>query len=130
MKTQDTSLSDPAVAAYYALGPQRFGYWDSVHLKRPLRPERWSEIELTMRLVSSLERDVKSPVTMQCLLLEFTNVSQLKFGQFEMLGGVHVEIRSIRENQWDGLNYRIFDYEQTECISFYCRDFTAKLVDR
>lgn len=120
----------PSIETYYALKPQRFGVWDTLNLKRPLKTDKWGDIEIAIRLVSSLEIDPKEPTSMQCLILEFTGVMDLRFGAIDMLGGFFLSIESIKESQWEGLNYRVLDREQEERISFYCRDFTAKLADR
>ena len=54
----------------------------------------------------------------------FSGISNLKI---QNIGGgisqiVRLDIEDISRNQWDRINFYVFDYE-TENISFYCKNF-------
>jgi len=42
---------------------------------------------------------------------------------------LYLEIVWIRERQWEGINYQVFNTEQDVRLSFYCRSFHASLQD-
>lgn len=56
--------------------------------------------------------------------IKFDGVSNLKLGKIG--GGIsqfcRLDVVDIRSQQWDRLNYRVWDYE-TNRIEFMCRDF-------
>lgn len=64
------------------------------------------------------------------LRLEFEGVRGLKLDQ-PVEAGFSVfplEIVSIKDQQWEGLAYRVFHDEQDSFISFHCISFSARVV--
>ncbi len=85
----------------------------------------FSDDSYTCNLKITLCSGVHTPedsIDIQCL-----GVSNLKVE--EIGGGIsqlsRLIVDDIRERQWDGLNYYVYDYED-ELISFYCREIKCK----
>jgi hypothetical protein len=116
---------DTAIDAFHALKPTKFGTLESLTLKRVLDPEMWGRFDVLLRLVSSME-----PLS-QCLYMEFRGVREIRIGSLDDIRVKHLtlEIKSIRKNQLENLNYSVAEYEE-EAFSFSCRDFTAKICDQ
>ena len=64
------------------------------------------------------------------LLLIFHDVRELSFGPgvfFPFLS--LLEIRSIQDQQWEDLKYRVVNAEQDNDLRFYCHHFDATIVE-
>jgi hypothetical protein len=113
--------SDALLEQYYTLRPADFGFLECLELRQSVRPEEWSGFTLTLRLRSSTAPEAKS------LILTFTGVQDLRVGSLEGLVRFLVEIRSIREQQMEGLNYKVVEKEHN-AFSFFCSSFFATLA--
>jgi len=55
----------------------------------------------------------------------FSGVRNLKYitDSFSVLYFSFLEIVSVEDRQWEGINYQVFESEQDSDFSFYCREF-------
>lgn len=61
--------------------------------------------------------------------LVFDNVGDLSFGPGVFTPYLSLlEILSIRDRQWEGLNYRVVNDEQDNGLRFYCCDFDMTIM--
>jgi len=61
--------------------------------------------------------------------LVFDNVGDLSFGAGVFIPHLSLlEILSIRDRQWEGLNYKVVNDEQDNGLRFYCRDFDMTIM--
>jgi hypothetical protein len=109
---------DPSIATFHSFRPIEFS-----HLLR-LEIDQTDfiaggEIALQIVLQHKTERRRK-------LVLSFLGVSQMNLTPSEdgVFGFSLLEIISIKDRQWEGLNYRGFESEQDSDFSFLCHSFS------
>jgi hypothetical protein len=108
--------SDAAIEHYWSLRPTRFPSLERLVVFQDTVEEDPPFLSLELELVGT---------DTQSLHIVFRRVQDLKM---HFPGGhrqVFLEITSIRDYQWEGLRYHVVDEEPQ--LSFYCRDFEAKL---
>ncbi len=111
---------DETIASYSALRPINFHDLERLEVRQGKRDgvqEIILEIELRARNATDNRR----------LLLTFTGVTEFKYFPPNVFAFSSLEIISIRDRQWEGLNYRVFESEQDTDFSFFCRDFSVCL---
>lgn len=106
---------------YYSLKPSQYGYLQSFKLGRKIYREGCSDyfLELQMRSISDFSEKNR-------LYLSFSGVKELKIGNLEGLLCLLIDIRSIKENQFEDVKYKVIDSEY-EAFSFLCVDFEATI---
>ena len=60
------------------------------------------------------------------LLIHFTDVVDYKSANVCSLMGFEISITDISDHQWEGIKYRVLEYEN-ELLSFYCNSFEVTL---
>ncbi|MFH1158015.1 MAG: hypothetical protein V1721_03915 [Pseudomonadota bacterium] len=125
-KIQPTADRDSTIESYYALEPVQYGSLESLIIKRTSDSMLWDRFDVSFQFVSSLEG-----AETKCLHLDFIGVREFHLGTFDDLRVKHltIDIRSIKSDQLEGLNYHIVENEEN-AVSFLCRDFSAEICDR
>ena len=63
-------------------------------------------------------------------MLTFHDVRDLSFGPGAFVPDLSLlEIWSIRDHHWEGLNYRVANDEQDNELRFYCHHFDVTIVE-
>ena len=114
--------SDPLLVEYHALHPTRFPIVERLELRQQLSlGGAPPSLELYLEMCS------ESGDQSGRLLFRFSGVTGLRLShQYSLLQLPLLEIRSIKERQWEGLNYKVRGSDE-QILSFYCRDFVATL---
>lgn len=112
---------DSLVDRYYALKPAEFGFLECLELRQSVQPEEWAGSTLKLRLRPSTKHEAH-----QYLNLVFCGVHDLRIGSLEGLLRFFLEIRSIQEEQREGVNYRVVESEYS-AFAFVCGSFVATL---
>jgi hypothetical protein len=112
--------SDIHLESYYSLAPASFGFLESLELRQSVLPEEWTGFTLRLRLRSSTSPGAK------CLRLEFGGVHDFRAGRLNGLLRYFLEVRSIRDRQLEGRNYRVVESEYN-ALAFDCCSFVATL---
>ena len=112
------SEEDQKIKDYYALKPLQFDILVKIELEQ-LTPPEASPPELNLEIVLRPGDDADN----RRLRLSFFGVNELVLRQppLSLFGFPHIEINSIRENQWEGLSYSVTCEE--DAISFVCKSF-------
>ncbi len=111
---------DETIASYYALHPISFHALERLEIRQWMRD---GVHEITLEI----ELRAKDAADNRRLALTFDGVSILKYVPSPGELAFFLEIISIRERQWEVINYRVFESEQDTELSFFCRDFSAKI---
>ena len=114
-------IADPLIAGYYSLQPFTFHHIERLELRQPPPEEGYvTFLEMVLRSVDPAEK--------KRLFLGFNGVLNLRLvPPLRMpLYMCQLEIRSIKDRQWEGANYSVKEVED-EMISFLCRDFTCRV---
>jgi hypothetical protein len=113
------------IEKYQSLDPTRFDILDKFEVYQHCSDDEDHIVlvELRLRMFEHEEDD-----DCQRLVLSFSGVRDLKvhFQGFMLLPVVH--IRSIRQYQWEKLNYEVKDAEN-QSFSFVCENFKASLEE-
>ena len=112
-----------AIEHYYSLHPADFHALVRLELRQVPgceTPELLMEIELRANEDADTRR----------LILSFGGVKNLKFipPQDSVLYFSFIDVASIRNRQWENVNYHVFETEQDADFSFICRDFSARVL--
>ncbi len=109
---------DPNTEAYNALHPVRYGFVESLTFRQDL--DNWrTGFTISIRLAA---RPFDNAAF---LILEFEGAQELKVGDFQG-SYILIEIRCIKDDQLENLNYQIVENEQN-ALSFKCKNFTARV---
>jgi len=109
---------DARIDYYNSLHPADYGLLQSLTLKQSVLPELWRGLDITILL--------SSPSSSTLLCLEFSGVKDLRIGSIRGLMQYRFEMRSIRNEQLEGLHYKVTEAEH-DVFSFMCKDFTAEV---
>ena len=109
---------DTEIDKYYSLRPAEYGFLESLTLQQSVQPEMWHGLDLTIRLSS-----ISSSGS---LCLEFKGVKDLRIGLIQGLVQYRLDIRSIRDDQQEGLHYRVVESEH-DLLSFVSSNFAARI---
>jgi hypothetical protein len=104
---------------YNLLKPSRFDLVTSFELTQPILDQGF-DLKVTIHLACS--RDVE--IEKEELILTFVGVRNLELAQKGPAFQRWLEIRDISDRQWDGVVYKVHDFENRG-LSFLCRDFSA-----
>lgn len=115
---------EKAISAYQALNPTLFDILDRFDLSQHYFPDQRHELSLELWL-RMYENEYDDP---RRLRLSFAGVRSLRttFQGFMLLP--RIDIRSIRDYQWEYLKYEVKDAEN-DTFSFFCRSFHAQIVE-
>lgn len=119
MTTHEDSLSDPLVAQYYSLKPFNFHDVERIEVRQTTSDEGYTTfLDMEVRHIN-LEENRR-------LFLTFNGVLNLRLTppMRMVIQIITLEVRSIKERQWEGANYSVKETEH-DTVSFLCRDFTA-----
>jgi hypothetical protein len=118
--------SDKALDYYLSLNPTFFDVLDRFELRQR---EVWVET-YSSKYVLSLELWLSAGVSddPNRLRLIFDDVQQLRLQAGAGYLTLPLAIRSLHNDQWEYLRYRVIDREE-EVLSFYSRSFEAQLVE-
>ena len=116
-------ISDAAIEHYQSLRPTDFGVLERLEIRKST-VSGVNNVCVDVELRANLETDGRR------LTLSFAGVVDLKLTPpgTSRLHFSYIEVLSIRDRQWEGRNYMVFETEQDADFSFLCRDFTAKLA--
>lgn len=106
------------IDAYYALQPAKYGFLETLSISQSVDPKTWLGLVLIVALRSPDEG------TKGVLHLEFSGVRDLRIGSFDGLMRYKIDIRSMSEDQLDGVRYRVTENEHN-LLSFMCESFSA-----
>ena len=117
--------NDVAIVNYQSLSPKEYSDLTMLQVLQEL-----NDIDDDPSLAIKMELRTQDLTNKSRLALAFTGVTSLKLDQngFAVIRFPFIEIRSIRENRWEGKYYSVKD-EEHELISFYCESFVANLID-
>lgn len=109
--------TDSHIEHYVSLKPYHFNHLRRFDLK---------QAEEYQTLILELEDETESGL----LTLTFEGIHELGFlpRGFQPIP-LYLEIVSIVERQWEGMNYQVFNSEQDVKLSFYCRHFRASVQE-
>jgi hypothetical protein len=113
-------MMDDKIEAYYALKPAKYGFLEELSISQTVDPKAWRGLVLAVTLRSS-EESVRG-----VMRLEFWGVRNLKVNSFDGLMRYGIDIRSISEDQLEGLKYRVTENEHA-LLSFVCDAFSAEV---
>jgi hypothetical protein len=99
----------------------QFPFLERMELSRKIVSGACSGFQLTVVLAPA-----QSDKAGTRLRLTFKGVTDLRIGELEGLLSLHLEARSIRDDQLEGLRYRVVESEY-DIFSFYCFDFEVSL---
>lgn len=117
------SASDPRIERYLSLRPSGLRILEALSITRQVSSERATDFVLTLRL-----KFIGSGESGRVLYLEFTGVRDLKVGNLEGLLGLAIEISPVRDQQLEGIRYRVSE-EEHGTLSFWCGSFDASLIE-
>lgn len=115
---------DASIDRYYSLRPLAFPVLDELAVTQSVMENGASlRLNLTVRLRSN------NPLHEKALMLTFHGVVELSL-QMPRISQVllPLTVRSIRDWQWDSLNYEVNESED-DILSFFCESFDAMMVD-
>lgn len=125
------SERDPSLEQFLALNPALFDVLDTFQIRQTELPERFQSgelyevgmiVEMMLRVVVDEYEDQRR------LHLTFYGVDQLKIATGNLINGLEITIRSIKDQQWEKLQYHVYEKENYQMgLSFYCRGFVATL---
>ena len=115
--------ADDKVAQFISLKPTTFHRVVLLEVRQGSMEDEY-ETHLKMELRPSDPQD-KRRLILSC---EGVRTMNLVTPDDSLFYFVSLQIRSIREDQWEGLNYKVYEDEQDSEFMFYCYDFTAKVV--
>jgi len=115
------TIIDAKIQGFDALKNQAFRRFERFQLQRHLEGSRCVDLSLQLDLRSKMSQQMKR------LRLEFRNVRELRLGNMEYLQECVVCIANIKQDQLEGLFYRVSEVEDQ--IRFCCRDFTMVIED-
>ena len=112
---------DSETTAYYTLKPHKYSVLESLELKQIA--DHASGFDLFLRLSSS------STAIPESLHIKFEGIRELNVGSIDRLRVRHlqIDIRSIREDQLENLNYKVIENEEN-VFSFLCNRFEASII--
>lgn len=116
-----TSHDEP-IRTYYALGPTQYPVMSRIELRQATyNSGAFPEFILEMHLARSPGCDLEH------VRMRFENVRQFRLlqPQWSVFQVEPFDIKSIRDSQWEGINYEV---KERELLSFICRMFTVTLV--
>lgn len=110
---------------YWSLKSREFYILDQLTLSQTYPAKQSTEI-LALELVLR----PKEPTDRRRLVLSFRGVERIHLiPQSSMVQFLMLEIRSIRDRQWENLKYEVKEKEE-ETISFYCESYEASIEER
>ena len=116
---------DKAMSQYWSLNPREFYLLDQLILSQTYPAKRSTEIltlELVLRPIEAMDR--------RRLVLSFSGVEELQVTPHaSLIQFLMLEIRSIRDRQWENLKYEVKETEE-DTLSFYCASFEANIEER
>jgi hypothetical protein len=116
-----TMVSDKNIDVYLGLKPAKFGYLRSFKLTYQLESEGFGRGVLVVCLSNGLGAEAI------VLRLEFRGVTDLKLGHIQGVMKYWFQIQNVREDQLEGINYRVVESEYELC-AFYCSEFSARVI--
>jgi len=111
-----------AVDDYYAMKPATYDLLKSLTLSQSVDPMNWTGVDITIQLASTPDVEAKY------LSLDFRGARDIRIGSLAGLMRYLVNIRSIRGDGLEGLNYQVAEDEHS-LFSFACRSFRAHICD-
>jgi len=118
----EDSFLNPLLAQYYSLRPADFHDVERLEIRQTTGDEGYvTYLNIEVRHIDSRET--------HNLLLSFEGVLNLRLTPPARMALqiITLEIRSVRSQQWEGVNYSVKEIEH-DTLSFLCRDFTAQLI--
>ena len=115
-----STVSDP-VTSFYALGPSKYGYLEELRLYREISEDGCSDYTVNLAL-----RSFPKDQTSLKLFLAFTGAKEVRIGHLEGLLNLVIDIRDVKEQQMEGVNYKVVESEYN-AFSFWCREFQAEV---
>ena len=117
------SSEDTAIKHYYSLNPTDFHDLERFEIRQ-------TNVSGAVSVVLQIELRAKESADFRRLVLSFRGVRDLTFvpPELSILCFWFLEIVPIADNQWEGINYRVFETEQDAELSFVCQDFEAEVV--
>ncbi len=115
-------MEDQRIADYYSLRPFTFDRVIRLDIRQDWENGVVTSVEMELRPTDTADR--------RRLLLNFEGVLNLRLTppQRMVLCLPQLEIRSIRDRQWEGAHYSVKE-EEEEIISFLCRRFTSEVAE-
>jgi hypothetical protein len=116
---------DKDIRQYWSLNPREFHILDRLIMSQTYPAKRPTEIlglELVLRSKEAADR--------RRLVLSFSGVEELQVTPHaSLIQFLMLEIRSIRDRQWENLKYEVKETEE-DTLSFYCASFEANIEER
>lgn len=114
---ENTIQTDAHIEYYTSLKPFQFNQLRRFELK---------QAKESQTLILDLENETET----HQLTLTFEGIHGLEFlpRGFQPIP-LYLEIVSIADRQWEGMNYQVFNSEQDVSLPFYCRYFQANVQE-
>lgn len=109
---------DEKLVYYNSLPLTRYPHLAELTIQQVNRDEGGYQLNITLAL--------RGADNLGLLKIQFSDVRSLKLETPGTLELLLFKIYDIRDEQWEGLAYRVREDEHDH-ISFYCRDFTVRL---
>jgi hypothetical protein len=113
-------IQDFAIENFCRLNPELYGFLETFELHRKVESEGSSDFSIVILLR-------RSDFAANRLMLTFEGVRGVKINYLEGLVSLAVSVNSIRDDQQEGLNYRVTEVEE-EAFSFFCASFRASIL--
>lgn len=113
--------SDALVTQFLSMQPWRYKDVEHLALER-VRDDgdgHWA-IDLTLMLVDPDRPEDKFSIT-------FHSVQELRLATPGYIQLTQLEVRPIRDRQWEGLHYKVWE-EEDQQLEFYCDTYDFRLV--
>lgn len=116
-----------AVDDFYALKPASYGLLKLITLSQSVDPETCAaRVDITVQLLSSPDAGAKY-LSLDCRGARDIRINASWLGLM-LIQHYLVDIRSVRGDGLEGLNYRVAEEEEA-LFSFACKSFTAQICD-
>ncbi|MCB1682766.1 MAG: hypothetical protein KDI65_12640 [Alphaproteobacteria bacterium] len=113
------------IEAFIALKPINFRFLKSLCLKREIGKNACGRYDIEI-IATSFTEDKTLCLRLFCTSAFGINLNDIEGG----FGGLWIDIQDIQSHQIEGAKYKIFDCEHDELFSFYCKSFTAELIEQ
>ncbi len=107
---------------YYSLKQAEYGFLKSMKVTKPTTPEEQDGTYIVFQFVSGKPDS-------QVLQLDCKGVRGLKIGSLEGKMSYLVDIRCMKDDQQEDLNYRVVENEHA-AFSLLCKDFSARFIGK
>ena len=113
---------DLSIEQFLSVRPQDYTILSTLELQQEVPHKTPPEITLTIQLRHNDESDRRN------LLLTFLGVVNLELRpKGSLVGFSLIEIISIRDFQWENINYKVRDTEEGS-LSFYCKEIQVTVL--